>query len=146
MAISERFKFNECEQREREKIADYVADLKKLAISCEFKDFLNEDLRDRCLCGLKPETIQRKLLSEGDLTFQKACELATTMEIADQDTACFQPVQGTVKLMSISYTDGSQSLKRVEIVKCIKVELYTQTQRDSVTAVEIPIARKHASL
>jgi hypothetical protein len=41
------------------------------------------------VCGLKNEATQRRLLSEKDLTFQKACDTAQAMELAAKDTAEF---------------------------------------------------------
>ena len=44
-------------------------------------------LRDRIVCGIRDEEIQRRLLVEKDLTFQKAYEIATSMEITSQNMA-----------------------------------------------------------
>lgn len=43
-------------------------------------------LRDRLVCGVDHEAIQRKLLSEKDLTYAKALELALVVESAAKDT------------------------------------------------------------
>ena len=48
----------------------------------EFGAYLEEALRDRFVCGLKNEGTQKRLLSEADLTFQKALEIAQGMEAA----------------------------------------------------------------
>ncbi|XP_062604323.1 uncharacterized protein K02A2.6-like [Saccostrea cucullata] len=89
LVISERFKFNKRNQREGETVNEYVCELKNLSKYCEFKDFLKEALRDRLVCGLKYEAIQKKLLSEADLTFEKAIRIATAMETAEKDTLSF---------------------------------------------------------
>ena len=60
LVISERFKFNKRNQREGESVNEYVCELKKLSSFCEFGDFLKEALRDRLVCGLKSEAIQKK--------------------------------------------------------------------------------------
>ncbi|CAC5419124.1 unnamed protein product [Mytilus coruscus] len=39
-------------------------------------------LRDRLVCGIKEDRIQRRLLAEPGLTFKKAMEVATAMEMA----------------------------------------------------------------
>ena len=51
-----------------------------------FAGYLEEALRDRFVCGLQSEPIQRKLLSEAALTFAKAVETATNMEAAVANT------------------------------------------------------------
>ena len=50
-------------------MADFAAQLKKLSAHCEFGTFLDEALRDRFVCGLRKEPIQRKLL--GEKTFRE---------------------------------------------------------------------------
>ena len=55
---------------------------------CQFKDHLDEALRDRLVCGLRSEASQKKLVTESELTFQRALEIAQGMEMA---TAKVQP-------------------------------------------------------
>ena len=43
-------------------------------------------LRDRLVCGVNDEHIQRRLLAESQLEFKKAMEIATAMETADKNT------------------------------------------------------------
>ena len=79
--IAEHFKFHRRNQLESESIAQFVVELKRLALKCEFGVFLEEALRDRLVCGLKNVQIQKKLLTERDLTFKKAFETAQSMKI-----------------------------------------------------------------
>lgn len=85
--IAERFRFYKRTQREGESVKEYCADLKRLATHCEFGDALTEQLRDNLVCGLRNENMQRKLLSEVDLTFERCIELASAMEAATRDAA-----------------------------------------------------------
>ena len=62
MIIAERFRFYKRNQKSGEKMADYMADLRRLAATCEFSAFLGEALRDRFVCGLSNEAVQRRLL------------------------------------------------------------------------------------
>ena len=84
--IAERYKFYCGDQSENETITEYPADLRKLTLSCVFKDFLNQALRDRFVCGLQNNSIRRRLLAERKLTLKSAIELAKTMENADLET------------------------------------------------------------
>ena len=77
--ITERFQFNQRNQGVGESVTEYVAELKRLAVHCDFQDRLEDALRDRLLCGL------RRLLSESDLTYAKEVELATGMEAAERN-------------------------------------------------------------
>ena len=87
MVIAERFHFHKRDQREHEKISDYCTTLKKASERCEFKAFLDEASRDRFVCGLKSRNIQKKLLAEQDLTWNKALEIAQEMESAEQQAS-----------------------------------------------------------
>ena len=83
LVIAERFKFYKRLQREEESVAEYSVTLKQLSTHCDFGSFLNDALRDQLVCGLRHETMQKKLLAEDKLTFKKACEMAQAMELAD---------------------------------------------------------------
>ena len=76
------FRFHNRRQQCGETVADYLADLRKLAIHCEFSEFLEDALCDRLVCGLKDEAMQRRLLGEADLSLKKAFEITQAMEAA----------------------------------------------------------------
>ena len=74
------------QQQQGQTIADFVAQLKKLSTYCEYTgDQLKESLRDRFICGLRSESIQRKLLAK-TYAFEKAVEIATAEEAAAKDS------------------------------------------------------------
>ena len=52
--IAERFKFHRRNQRDGETVAQYLAELRKLTEQCDFKEYLEEALRDRLVCSLVP--------------------------------------------------------------------------------------------
>ena len=85
-----RYKFNSRVRQRGESVASFVAELRHLAIDCEFGDSLNEMLRDRLVCGVNDSRIQRRLLSEADLDFDKALKAALAMEMADRDAEDLQ--------------------------------------------------------
>ena len=84
--IYERFKFHSCVQSSNESISDYIAAIKKLARTCDYGDKLNENLRDRFVIGLSNKTTQERLLTEQDLTFDKAVNFALSREAALRET------------------------------------------------------------
>ena len=59
--------------------------MKNLSSTGEFGAFLPEALRDRLVLGMKDVPIQTKLRSERALTFEKANDLAMSMEMARSD-------------------------------------------------------------
>jgi hypothetical protein len=91
LVIAERFQFRKRSQLEGESISSFLASLKKLSEYCEFGTNLNDSLRDRFVCGLSNELIQKRLLSEADLSLSKASEIALAMETAAKDS---QELQG----------------------------------------------------
>ena len=52
-------------------------------------------LRDRLVCGVEEAKIQRRLLAEPDLTFDKAFELAIAAESADKNAKDLQQPTST---------------------------------------------------
>ena len=55
-------------------------------VHCNFGNFLEQALRDRFVCGLRSEGAQKKLLTQTNLSFQKAVEIAQSMETAEANT------------------------------------------------------------
>uniref|UniRef100_A0A3Q2PSJ4 CCHC-type domain-containing protein n=1 Tax=Fundulus heteroclitus TaxID=8078 RepID=A0A3Q2PSJ4_FUNHE len=83
--IVQSFKFNSRIRKSSKSIAEYVAELRKLALHCGYKDALSEMLRDRLVCGVNDNRMHWRLLSEAKLTFEKALELCQAMESASKD-------------------------------------------------------------
>ena len=72
-----------------------MAEVRKLSEHCEFGESLNDMLRDRLVCGINDQRIQRRLLAEAKLTFTKAFELARAMEAADRNAKDLKKASGT---------------------------------------------------
>lgn len=83
--IAERFKFKKRCQQQNEKVNMFLASLKQLSLYCEFGDTLEDNLRDQLILGLNNERIQRKLLSEKQLTLDKAVDLTVAWETAEKE-------------------------------------------------------------
>ena len=62
--IAERYKFYQRNQLSGETVTVYIAELRKLAKTCDFGAFLEEALRDKFVCGLASEHIKKELLKE----------------------------------------------------------------------------------
>ena len=57
--IIQRFKFHSCFRNAGESVATYVAELRSLAECCNFGQTLEAMLRDRIVCGINDNIIQR---------------------------------------------------------------------------------------
>ena len=86
LLIAERFRFYQRNQAACESVHDFLADLRRLAITCEFEDFLDQALRNCFVCGLRAEGMQKRLLTEPDLNIARALELARSIEAAASET------------------------------------------------------------
>lgn len=76
------YKFFQRNQLPNENFASYVAEVRRLAKDCNFGTSLDRMLRDRLVCGLRDEALQRVLLSEETLTLDKVITRATSSETA----------------------------------------------------------------
>ena len=81
--LAERYQFHCRNQAVGETIAEYEAELRKLATHCAFGDYLSGAICDRIVCGIHSENIQKRLLAEDDLTLVKIREIAQGMEATD---------------------------------------------------------------
>jgi hypothetical protein len=79
LVIAERCTFYKHIQASGEAI---VAELRQLVITCDFGTFLDDALGD---CGLRNEIIQKRLLTESDLTFAKAIDIALCLTSAERN-------------------------------------------------------------
>ena len=116
--IVERFRFYKRNQESGEKVANYLAELRRLAVTCEFKMFLGEALRDKFVCGLSSEGIQCRLLVEAGLTFDKAFELVQGMESAAVDAKQFHSKEtdaASNNVQKVSTTQRRHSLLATDV-------------------------------
>lgn len=119
--IVQRFKFNNRFRNEGESVADFVAALRNLAEHCAYRDTLEIMLRDRIVCGIRDEKIQRPLLVEKELTFQKSYEIATSMEITSKNMAVLQDSKDSEAVNKvILQADGTTEGKRWMDARSIK--------------------------
>ena len=83
--IVERFKFHTSYRKPGESVASYLARLRALAKYCNFGGSLEDMIRDRLVCGINYDAIQKRLLAESKLTYKKAVEVAHSLETADKN-------------------------------------------------------------
>jgi len=98
--IAERFKFFKRVQEEQETLANYLAELRKLAKNCNFGNYLDSALRDQLVCGLRDRKIQRELLCISNLTLAVASERARAAEAASRETQQLSPTVSATHQLS----------------------------------------------
>ena len=104
LIIAERYMFNQRIQHPGESIADYVAELRRLATTCNFGDFMDDALRDRLVCGLRSENSRRRLLADADgtTTFARVTELAQSFEQADKNARAVKGAEASLQKLSVT--------------------------------------------
>lgn len=80
--VAERYKFRKSEQLSSQSITEFIISLKASAQPCKFAAFLTDSLRDQFVAGIRDQSLRKKLLTEPDLTFDKACSIARSWEAA----------------------------------------------------------------
>ncbi|UYV71932.1 K02A2.6-like, partial [Cordylochernes scorpioides] len=119
-----RAKFGRIARMPGENISTYIAELKKMAEYCKFGSTIDEAIRDRLIAGIEDDSIQRKLLGEGDsLTLHKAIEIALALEAAAQDAKDLQSQRKPEVVKKIK--QGNWRLKPSTTGKITKSENYT---------------------
>ena len=99
--IMERFKFNSRVREQGESVSDFIAELRRLSRTCEYGTSVNDMIRDRLVVGIAEISIQRKLLSEEELTLDKASKIAIGMETAGKHAAAISNIGGAASSSDI---------------------------------------------
>ncbi|GFU75272.1 uncharacterized protein TNCV_1717001 [Trichonephila clavipes] len=87
LIIPSRHKFLNRKQTEGEGISTYIAELRALAMNCDYdKDMLNIMLRDVFVSGLRDKMILDRLFEEDNINLEKMLNIALAMEKAFRGT------------------------------------------------------------
>ncbi|GLV46088.1 hypothetical protein CBL_05173 [Carabus blaptoides fortunei] len=107
----QRFQFHKRDQKSTESVAEYITELKKIAEHCQFGVILQDMLRDRLVCGVKNESVQRRLLAEPELTFDVAKVQTLAAKAAQQHTTEIRAAITEVRKMRTPTEDMKQRTK-----------------------------------
>lgn len=102
VVIAARFQFHQRQQQPRETVAMFLAELRKMAVPCEFGNALNESMQDRLVGGLANEAHQKHLLSEGEVSLDKALLIAQSLEMAEDNTCTLRGTEPAIRQLSKS--------------------------------------------
>ena len=80
----QRYNFNSRTQK-GETVSQFIAELRRLSEHCDFKATLDDMMRDRIVNGVRNPSVQRRLLADSGLTFNKAYELVQSAESAEKN-------------------------------------------------------------
>lgn len=116
--IVQRFKFNCHFRKTGQSVANFVAELRELSEHCEFGAMLEDMLRDRLVCGINEDSIQRRLLGEATLTFKRALELSQGMEMAASNVKNIQKANS--ESCAVHQVTKEVAGKRGKAVECFR--------------------------
>ena len=104
-------------QLKGESIADFMAELRRLAKTCNFGDYLNTAIRDQFVCGLKDTKCKKELLCVADLTVAVALQKAQAAEAVTHEAKAMQePSQEMVEGMHKLSLETAMG--RIERLQC----------------------------
>ncbi|XP_039887198.1 uncharacterized protein K02A2.6-like [Simochromis diagramma] len=128
--IVQRYKFDSRSRKPNETVMEYVAELRRLAQDCNYGNTLQQMLRDRIVCGIKDDRIQRRLLSEIDLTFDKALSIAVAMETANKNAQDLQTSGASAKCFSLTRGQQESRTFKAENKECYRCKGTKHTAAD----------------
>ncbi|XP_062550143.1 uncharacterized protein K02A2.6-like [Armigeres subalbatus] len=107
-ALMHRYKFYNKFQGPTESAENFVLAVRLLAESCNFKEFKDEAIRDRLILGLRDKKLQRKILTEDEITVEALERLIINDEEASQRTREIIDHNETANVMSVKYRLGQR--------------------------------------
>ncbi|XP_078051733.1 uncharacterized protein LOC144477874, partial [Augochlora pura] len=107
LEIAENYRFHLRKQSDGEGVQTYVAALHKLSINYNFGNYLKTALRNQFVFGLASKRAQARLLETKDLDFEKAIQIAASMELSEKDAMQLQSGIANVDFNRAVQTHGS---------------------------------------
>ena len=105
--VMQRFSFHSRMRTANETVVEYVAALRRIAADCNFGNQLDENLRDRLVCGVNDCAIQRRLLSESNPDLTKALAIATAAEATTRHLSHLQATNSDK--LTVGHTNAVRS-------------------------------------
>ena len=105
----ERYVFNQRTQQPGETIEDYIADLRKLANTCQFDQLEDSLIRDRIVVGIRDDATRRRLLQQKKLTLSEAIDICKANEATSRR---LRTMAGTDEVDALSQSPSTSSRRR----------------------------------
>lgn len=99
LEMVELWRFRSRNQREGETITEFITALQREAKHCKFDTYLQKALRNQLVFGLRNQRIRSRLIEERELTFDKAKDIALSMEASGEGADVINRRMQDVNLM-----------------------------------------------
>ena len=106
----ERSKLNQARQEASENINQFITKLRKLALTCEYGDNTDDQIRDCVIASCYSSKLSTKLLSEHKLALNRVSGIGRTRETAKYNT---KSIKESKHSQSTEHTDSSDSIHRI---------------------------------
>ncbi|XP_058817568.1 uncharacterized protein K02A2.6-like [Topomyia yanbarensis] len=114
LEISENFRFKCRRQGDKdaatpeESVDEYLVALRRIAVTCNFGQYLETALRNQLVFGIKRNDIRSRLLEKRELTLQSARDIAVSMELSKKGGAEIEGCQGKQEVHKVQHQSGSR--------------------------------------
>nr|XP_029711617.1 uncharacterized protein K02A2.6-like [Aedes albopictus] len=121
LEISENFRFKCRRQGDKdaaspdESIDEYLVALRRIAVTCNFGQYLETALRNQLVFGIRRNDIRSRLLERRQLTLQDAREIAVSMELSKKGGAEIEGGQGKQEVHKVQHQPGKRNKSKVKI-------------------------------
>lgn len=78
-------------QKKGESFEQFLTELKKLSVDCEFGNLKDSLIKDRIISGIQSKTLKNRLLREDDSKLDRCVTLCKAAELADQQLKTLNP-------------------------------------------------------
>ncbi|KAK5640315.1 hypothetical protein RI129_011126 [Pyrocoelia pectoralis] len=109
LEIAENYRFHQRKQEDGESLKDFVENLHKLSVYCNFGAYLTTALRNQIVFGLKSKRVQARILETPELTFERATQIGYAMELTEKGV---NQIQGNGKEISTIHQVGWKAKKK----------------------------------
>ncbi|XP_058816755.1 uncharacterized protein K02A2.6-like [Topomyia yanbarensis] len=122
LEISENFRFMCRRQGDKnaaspdESVDEYLVSLRRIAVTCNFGDYLDTALRNQLVFGIKRNDIRSRLLERRILTLQEARDIAVSMELSRKGGAEIEGNLAKQEVFALRRMKG-KSAKKLKLVK-----------------------------
>ena len=142
--IADRYAFLCRHQEPEEDIAEFVANLKRLIVPCNYSvEFQKTILRDRFVCGLANESTRKRLLTEENkLTFEEAIAIAVAVEKATTQARLMKADSKPVVHQVHQASRSSEEVKNSPLPATDVEEHILQLPADSSVKNVVPVEKR----
>ncbi|XP_055910903.1 uncharacterized protein K02A2.6-like [Eupeodes corollae] len=111
LEIVENYKFHLRKQQEGENVCEFLVNLRRLAASCNFGEYLLTALRNQFVFGLKSKVMQNRCLEQRKLTLEMALDIAKGIELSEEGGVVLGNVQDVTSAVNKITTNKSRQGK-----------------------------------